>query len=117
MLSGISRNLSIDFERILPIARTRYRLGEARLYSRNFLALACGFRYPRLRQEGQHGQRVSTVAFEGIEARAVDVKVAGFAGPADFPCGGACREGRLRSARAGALGADRVRARRCPRGI
>src|SRR5262249_48272113 len=30
---------------------------------------------PALRGEGSMGQRVSTVAFEGIEARAVDVQV------------------------------------------
>src|SRR6202048_2743410 len=43
--------------------------------SRNVLALVAGFRYPPTRQRGSMVQRVSTVAFEGIEARAVDVQV------------------------------------------
>jgi hypothetical protein len=43
--------------------------------SPNVLALRLAFRYPGLRERGGMVQRVSTVAFEGIEARAVDVQV------------------------------------------
>jgi hypothetical protein len=43
--------------------------------SLNVLANLCPFRYLRLWQRGSMVQRVSTVAFEGIEARAVDVQV------------------------------------------
>src|ERR1700722_16450796 len=43
--------------------------------SPNVLALLPAFRYPRVHQRGSMVQRVSTVAFEGIEARAVDVQV------------------------------------------
>src|SRR5215211_1099602 len=43
--------------------------------SPNVLARLSAFRYPRLRKRGGMVQRVSTVAFEGIEARAVDVQV------------------------------------------
>jgi magnesium chelatase family protein len=44
------------------------------LCSLNVLALFSEFRYLRLQESGMV-QRVSTVAFEGIEARAVDVQV------------------------------------------
>ncbi|SHI13564.1 hypothetical protein SAMN05443248_8560 [Bradyrhizobium erythrophlei] len=43
--------------------------------SLNVLANRRPFRYLRLWQRGSMVQRVSTVAFEGIEARAVDVQV------------------------------------------
>jgi magnesium chelatase family protein len=45
------------------------------LCSLNVLAIPATFRYRRTRQRGTMVQRVSTVAFEGIEARAVDVQV------------------------------------------
>src|SRR5271156_4533384 len=43
--------------------------------SRNVLACLTEFRYPLRGKRGSMVQRVSTVAFEGIEARAVDVQV------------------------------------------
>ena len=53
-------------------------------------------------------QRVSTVAFEGIEARAVDVQVQVAPGLPAFAIVGPARQGGVRGARAGALGADRL---------
>ncbi len=53
-------------------------------------------------------QRVSTVAFEGIEARAVDVQVQVAPGPAGVRHRRPAGQGGVRGARAGALGADRL---------
>ncbi len=56
-------------------------------------------------------QRVSTVAFEGIEVRPVDVQVQVAPGmPAFTIVRRPARQGRLRGPRAGALGDDRIRA-------
>ena len=52
--------------------------------------------------------RVSTVAFEGIEARAVDVQVQVAPGLPAFAIVGLPGQGGFRGARAGALGADRL---------
>ena len=53
-------------------------------------------------------QRVSTVAFEGIEARAVDVQVQVAPGLPAFHVVGPRRQGGVGGARAGALGAGRL---------
>ncbi len=55
-------------------------------------------------------QRVSTVAFEGIEARAVDVQVQVAPGSARLCHRRPARQGGVRGPRAGPLGADRLRA-------
>src|ERR1700694_3321512 len=77
--------------------------------SLNVLALIAGLRYLGPRQRGSMVQRVSTVAFEGIEARAVDVQVQVAPGLPAFAIVGMPDKDGFRGPRAGSLGADRPR--------
>jgi hypothetical protein len=59
-----------------PISLAGFLFGRPpRVRSLNVLASLRAFRYLSSRQRGSMVQRVSTVAFEGIEARSVDVQV------------------------------------------
>ena len=58
-----------------PIACSKGQNGLTAPRSPNVLAYMNPFRYLALWQRGSMVQRVSTVAFEGIEARGVDVQV------------------------------------------